>query len=121
AVLFANYILPLTGVHADTRIVAVLAIAAVTLINMLGVRQGSTWQNALVALKVLGVGCVIVTGLLIAHPLASTAPHLETFASPFAMLAAMGVAMLPVLFSYNNFQSTAFMTAETVNLSVTIP
>ena len=121
AVLFANYILPLTGLHVAPRIVAVLAIAAVTLINMLGVRQGSTWQNALVALKVLGIGAVIVTGLLLAHPLASTAPHLHGFGSPFSLLAALGVAMLPVLFSYNNFQSTAFMTAETVKPAATIP
>lgn len=121
AVLFANYILPLTGLHVAPRIVAVLAIAAVTLINLLGVRQGSTWQNALVALKVLGIGCVIVTGILLAHPIASTAPHLQVFTSPFAILAALGIAMLPVLFSYNDFQSTAFMTAETLNPAVTIP
>ncbi len=121
AVLFADYVLPLTGLHADPRIVAVLAIATVTLINLLGVRQGSTWQNVLVSLKVLGIGSVIVTGILIAHPIASAAVPLSAFGSPLAIVAAIGVAMLPVLFSYNNFQSTAFMTAETKDPAVTIP
>ncbi len=121
AVLFADYVLPLTGSHIEPRIVAVLAIAAVTLINLLGVRQGSTWQNILVSLKVLGIGAVIVTGIVLAHPLASRGPQLSAFGSPAAVAAAIGVAMLPVLFSYNNFQSTAFMTAETKDPAVTIP
>jgi basic amino acid/polyamine antiporter, APA family len=121
AVLFADYILPLTGLHAEPRIVAVFAIAIVTLINLLGVRQGSTWQNILVTLKVLGIGSVIVVGILIAHPVVSAAPRLPAFGSPLAVVAAIGVAMLPVLFSYNNFQSTAFMTAETKNPALTIP
>lgn len=121
AVLFADYVLPLTGWHVEPRVVAVLAIAAVTLINVLGVRQGTTWQNILVSLKVLGIGAVIVTGILIAHPVASVAPKLSLFSSPLAIAAAIGVAMLPVLFSYNNFQSTAYMTAETKNPAVTIP
>lgn len=121
AVLFADYVLPLTGLHADPRIVAVLAIACVTLINLLGVRQGSTWQHILVGLKVLGIGAVVVTGILIAHPVASTTATVSAFDSPLAIAAAIGVAMLPVLFSYNNFQSTAFMTAETKAPAVTVP
>lgn len=121
AVLFADYLLPLTGWHVEPRIVAVFAIAAVTLINLLGVRQGSTWQNILVSLKVLGIGSVIVTGVLIAHPVTSSPVRVPAFDSPLAVAAAIGIAMLPVLFSYNNFQSVAFMTAETKNPSVTIP
>ncbi|MBV8636456.1 MAG: amino acid permease [Candidatus Eremiobacteraeota bacterium] len=121
AVLFADYVLPLTGLQVEPRVIAVLAIAAVTSINLLGVRQGSTWQHILVSLKVVGIGSVIVTGLLLAHPVAAAAPRLSAFTSPLAIAAAIGVAMLPVLFSYNNFQSTAFMTAETKNPAVTIP
>ena len=113
AVVFATYILPLTPLHVEPRLGAVIAIGVVTGINLLGVRQGSTWQNLLVALKVAGIGCVIVTGIFIAHPIASTAPALQAFDSPWTTVAALGVAMLPVLFSYNNFQSVAYMTAET--------
>lgn len=51
AVLFADYALPLTGLHWDPRIVAVGTIALVTLVNILGVRQGSLLQNLLVGLS----------------------------------------------------------------------
>ncbi len=121
SVLFAGYLIPLTGLHLDARIVAVVAIAAVTVINVLGVRQGSTWQNILVALKVFGIAAVIVGGLIVAHPLATNAPPLQSFSSPLAVIAAAGLAMLPVLFSYNNFQSATFMSAEAVDPGVTIP
>lgn len=121
AVLFADYLLPLTGLNLPTRPIAVFAIAGVTLVNVLGVRGGTTWQNVLVALKVLGIGCVIAGGLA-AHPLASHAA--PAYGAPLAargILAALGAAMLPVLFSYNNFQSTAYMTAETLNPARNIP
>ncbi len=121
AVLFADYALPLTGLHWDPRIVAVGAIVFVTLVNVLGVRQGSVLQNLLVALKVLGIGAVIVAGVAIAHPGAFSGPHLASFHSPLALLTAIGIAMLPVLFSYNNFQSTAFVTGETRNPVLTVP
>ncbi len=121
AVLFADYLLPLTGLHIQPRIVAVLAIAAVTLINLLGVRQGSTWQNVLVSLKVLGIGSIIVAGILIAHPVTGSGRQLPAFGSTLAIVAAIGVAMLPVLYSYNNFQSAPFMAAETKNPALTIP
>ncbi len=120
AVLFSGYFLPLLGLHADPRIVAVTAIAAVTLINVLGVRQGSTWQNLLVALKVFGIGGVIVAGS-IAHPVLSRAPVFVSLNTPLAWVGAAGVAMLPVLFAYNGFQSATYMTGEARNPGRTIP
>jgi len=120
AVLFSGYFLSLIGLHADARIVAVTAIAVVTVINVLGVRQGSTWQNLLVALKVFGIGGVIVAGF-IAHPIAVHASAPATFGSPLAWVSAAGVAMLPVLFAYNGFQSATYVTGETHDPGKTIP
>lgn len=121
AALFAAYLLPLVGLHFDPRIVAVTAIAIVTLINVLGVRQGGTWQNILVALKVFGIAAVIVTGVLIAHPLPSELPAFSPFMTPGSAIAAIGIAMLPVLFSYNNFQAATLVASETVDPGRTIP
>lgn len=118
AVLFANYFLPIFGWHVEPRILAVAAIVVVTLINVLGVRQGSTWQNLLVALKVLGIACIVVGGI-VAHPVAATATAVQD-ASPLATIVAFGLAMLPVLYSYNNFQSATFMSGETKNPGPTI-
>lgn len=120
AVLFAGYIMPLLHVSFDPRIVAVVAIVAVTLINVLGVRQGSTWQNVLVALKMLGLAAVIVAGLILTHPIQSSAPALSSFHSTAGAVVAFGVAMLPVLFAYNGFQNATYMTGESRDAGRTI-
>lgn len=120
AVLFAAYFEPLTGMHIDPRIVAVAALAAVTAINTLGVRQGTTWQNAIVVLKVGAIGSLIVAGF-IAHPGAGAAATLPSFSSTTGLLGAIGVAMLPILFAYNGFQGSSYVTSETIDPERTIP
>ncbi|MBV9028525.1 MAG: amino acid permease, partial [Candidatus Eremiobacteraeota bacterium] len=121
AVLFAEYALPLLHAHADSRVVAASAIGSVTLINVLGVRQGSTWQNILVTLKVFGIAGIIAGGL-IAHPLfAHTALSPTPFTTPLDWIGAAGVAMLPVLFSYMGFQTSTYVTRETRDPRTTIP
>jgi basic amino acid/polyamine antiporter, APA family len=120
AVLFSTYLGPLTGWHFEPRLVAVVTLGILTAINCLGVRQGGTWQNALVVLKVSALAALIVAGLL-AHPVAGSAAALPGFASSGTLLGALGVAMLPVLFAYNGFQGASYVTGETVDPQRTIP
>ena len=120
AVLFSGYMTPLTGLTFDPRIVAVVVLAVLVGINCLGVRQGGTWQNALVILKVAAIAGLILAGLL-AHPAVGAAATLPGFDSNTALLGAFGLAMLPVLFAYNGFQGATYITGETVNPERTIP
>jgi len=120
AVLFANYFEPLTGLHVEPRIIAFLALAAITGLNMLGVRQGATWQNVLVVLKVTAIGGLIVAGF-VAHPVAGVAATLPGFGSTTTLLGAIGVAMLPILFAYNGFQGASYVSSETIDPERTIP
>ncbi len=118
AVLFAGYLGPLAGLSLDPRIVAVVTLVVLAAINALGVRQGSNWQNLTVLLKVGALGILIVA-CFTAHPHTfAPAPPFEPSAS---LVAAIGVAMLPVLFTYSGFQSAALVTAETVDARRTIP
>ena len=120
AVLFSGYVVPLTGVHVEPRIIAVLTLAILVAINALGVRQGSTWQNVLVIFKVAAIAGLIAAGLF-AHPAAGASAALPGFNSNVTMLAAFGFAMLPVLFAYNGFQGATYITGETVDPGRTIP
>ncbi len=119
AVLFAGYFEPLTGLHVAPTIVAVVTLALVTAINVLGVRQGGTWQNVLVVLKIGAIGGLIAAGIF-AHPNAASAAPVA-FHSGGTLLGALGVAMLPVLFSHNGFQGASFITGETRDPERTIP
>ncbi len=120
AVLFAGYLTPLTGLQFDPRIVAVITLAVLVTINCLGVREGGTWQNVLVILKVTAIVGLIGAGLF-AHPAAGAVMTLPGFSTNTALLGAFGVAMLPVLFAYNGFQGATYITGETVNPQRTIP
>ena len=120
AVLFAAYLQPLTGLTLDPRIVAVVTLAVLAGINILGVRQGSSWQNLLVVLKVGAIIGLIVAGLT-AHPHHAMPLAQHVFPSSGTLLAAIGVAMLPVLFAYNGFQSPSYITAEAIQPERTIP
>ena len=120
AVLFSGYMTPLTGLTFDPRIVAVVVLAVLVGINCLGVRQGGTWQNGLVILKVAAIAGLILAGLF-AHPAVGATAALPGFDSNTALLGAFGLAMLPVLFAYNGFQGATYITGETVNPERTIP
>ena len=115
AVTFADY----SGVHLDHRILAALAIAVFTAINLLGVRAGTSTQNWLMALKVATIAGLIVLGF-IAPPIAHAASSVP--ALPVAALAvALGFAMVPVLFSYDGYQTASFMSAELRDPERTLP
>ncbi|HUA08383.1 MAG TPA: amino acid permease [Candidatus Acidoferrales bacterium] len=120
AVLFSGYVIPLTGLQIEPRAIAVATLAILVVINALGVRQGGTWQNALVILKVVAIAGLIGAGLF-AHPAAGASATLPGFDSNAALLGAFGFAMIPVLFAYNGFQGATYITGETVEPERTIP
>jgi basic amino acid/polyamine antiporter, APA family len=120
AVLFAGYLAPLTGFTLDPRIVAVVTLAILAGINILGVRQGGNWQNLVGLLKIAAiVGLIVASFVAPSHAVAHIEPL--AFGAPATLLGAIGVAMLPVLFTYAGFQGTTFVTAETVQPQTTIP
>ena len=85
SVLFATYLTPLTGMSFDPHIVAVVTLAILVAINCLGVRQGGTWQNVFVILKVAAIVGLIGAGLF-AHPAAGAAMTLPGFDSGTALV-----------------------------------
>ncbi len=119
AALFAGYVAPAFGITLSGKLVAVIAVACVTLINVLGVRQGATWQNLLVILKVGAIAGLIAAGF-VAHPVAAHAA-LPGFANGAVLAGALGVALLPALFAYQGFHSAAYVTSETIDAARTIP
>jgi APA family basic amino acid/polyamine antiporter len=120
AVLFAGYFEPLTGVHVTPAFLAVTAIAIFTAINFFGVRAGSSAQNALVLLKLAGIGAIVVAGAVARPPVEMKAP-VPTDGSGIDLLGAFGVAMIPVLFAYNGSVGATFITTETKRVARSFP
>jgi basic amino acid/polyamine antiporter, APA family len=117
AALFAGYFLSLTALPIAPAIVAVAVLAALAVVNALGVRAGNRLQAALTALKVLALLALIAAGV-VTQPAARAEP---ASVASFSWPAALAVAMIPILFSYNGAMVANFMTAEVKDVSRTLP
>jgi APA family basic amino acid/polyamine antiporter len=132
AVVFARYFLELANLVAAnlagsttqspvstaentmaSALVAAITIAALTAINCLGVRSGSTAQNLFMVLKIAAIGSLIVCGLF-AMRLSGGRPdgELPDSRAGWRILPALAAAMVPVLFAYGGWHTTTFMAAE---------
>jgi basic amino acid/polyamine antiporter, APA family len=114
-VTFARYFLELTGLPLSEMAVVISTIAALTLVNCLGVKPGSRVQSILMLLKIAAIACLVAAGLFFVkepHPLFH--PVLDRPLS-LDLLTAIGAAMVPVIFSYGGWQTTNFIAGEIRN------
>jgi len=103
AITFGNYVGPVLW-HTSPVVCGAASIVVLTAINCLGVREGGNVQNVLMLLKIGIVLAVILAGT-VAAPIAS--PLTGSVA-----VAGFGAAMIPVLFSYDGFQTAGFVDGE---------
>ena len=112
SIAFARYTIELTGTHIPDWLLAVVALAALTVINCMGVRMGGTVQDVLMVLKIGAIAALVVAGFALVHPSqwswhpAMDRPMSGSFISAFA------AAMVPVLFSYGGWQTSCFVAGE---------
>ena len=114
AITFARYFLDLTRLQISDWIVAAIALGALTLINCVGVRAGSSVQNALMVLKILAIVALIVFGLTVdreAAVLSGSEPMAHSSGN-LSLITAFGAAMVPVLFAYGGWQTSSFVAGE---------
>jgi basic amino acid/polyamine antiporter, APA family len=110
AITFAFYLASVTGWHAASWPVAIGTILILSAVNCLGVRPGSSLQNALTALNILTLVAVSIAGLALPSHVATAATLVSAgTASPISGFAR---AMIPVLYAYTGWQTASFMTAE---------
>ena len=104
AIAFARYFRELLPVPAGEGAVAAAAVAALTVVNCLGVRAGSAAQAVLMVLKIGALAALIGAGLLFGGAAASpgTAPTAHGFCA----------ALIPVLFAYGGWQTACFVAGE---------
>lgn len=110
AVTFARYFLDLTHVGMPDWIIAAIALAALTIVNCLGVRAGSTLQSVLMVLKILAIVALIGFGLTVNSQPGTSIENAPRF--DLGLLTAFGAAMVPVLFSFGGWQTASFVAGE---------
>jgi APA family basic amino acid/polyamine antiporter len=111
AITFARYFRELSALAVPDGAVAAAVLLLLTAINCLGVRAGGTMQSSLMVLKILAISLLVLAGWWFApqHP-DFVAPQPNQASA--GMIAAIGAAMTPVMFSYGGWQTASFVAAE---------
>src|SRR5256884_3512821 len=116
ALIFANHIYELVGARTtDLRaaLLASIALAALTVINCVGVRAGTMTQNVLMILKLVAIAALVAVGLTVSGPTQALGVQ-ATNSSPttWQLLTAFGAALIPAQFAYGGWQTACFVAGE---------
>jgi len=114
AVTFAHYYREITGFGGSDGAIAAAALLALTAINCLGVRAGSSVQSLLMVLKAGAIAAMVAIGLIFGGGHVTLEPLLDRPVS-LSLLAALGAAMTPVAFAYGGWQTASFVAGEMKN------
>ena len=115
AYLFGDYMSRVVNLGPySSAIWAALVVAALTVVNYAGIREGKATQNVFTVLEVGGLVLIVVAGLLLA-PEPAAAPPSASGSGPWYMGAGLGTAMLFVLFTYGGWNDAAYISAEVRN------
>lgn len=120
AILFAGYFQVLVNHPINAQFAAFAVLALFTIVNCLGVRQGSNVQNAFMVLKIAAIALLVGIGFA-THPSATASTPAPPVGSSLTLLGAMAVSMIAVLFAYSGWQTSSFMTGELKNPARTLP
>ncbi len=112
AVVFARYFLEITHWPISDAVVAVMALASLTIINCLGVRAGSTAQNLLMTTKIVSIAAIVVCGFWFGGETRPSATPALSAPASWDLLKAAGAALTPIAFAYGGWQTSSFMSAE---------
>lgn len=112
AVTFARYLGELVPLPFPEAVVAVLALAALTAVNCVGVKAGNGVQSLLMVLKTAAIAGLVAVGFIaFGGERVTLRPVLDRPPS-LGLVAAFGAAMVPVLFAYGGWQTSGFVMGE---------
>jgi APA family basic amino acid/polyamine antiporter len=103
------------------KMIAVVALAGLTIINCLGVRAGTVVQSGLTVLKMLAIAGLVGCGLFFVGAADSTPTAVAPDGGGFKAITSFGAAMVPVLFAYGGWQTACFIAGEVKNPKLNLP
>jgi amino acid transporter len=121
---FALYFCQVMGLgHGAEFAVGCGAIALLTFVNWLGVREGAGTQSLFTTAKVIGIVALCAAAFLVhpSHP-AGVVEHAATAGGAgHTLLTAFSLAMIGILFAYDGWTDSTYVAGEVVNPQRTMP
>ena len=111
---YAGHFVPLGD--TGTRIFAIATILFISIINVLGVKQGSRMQTAFTIAKLAGIALLLVIGFAFGDRVSSVAEPAAT-----GDVAAFGRALVAGLFAFGGWHMVTYTAAETHEPNRVIP
>ncbi len=115
AMIFAQYAVTLFGLTDTVGIkllLALLSVAVLTMVNLLGVRSGKSTQNVLTIFKVLGILTIFVAAGLIIPRLENPFDNLSAGGQRLPHVGALFLPLVLVMFTYGGWNDISFVAAE---------
>jgi basic amino acid/polyamine antiporter, APA family len=107
---YASAVWPVVGAGSDA-LYAALAIVVLTLLNVHGIREGTSAQRGLTTVEVLGLVAIAIAALVVGGASTAGAPvDAAPAAAPTA--ASIGLAMVFVMLTYSGWNEAAYVSAE---------
>ena len=122
ALLFGEFSCSLAGLPASlTKPVAIAVVILLTVLNLFGLKQGSRIQNLLTVTKLLALFAVIASGIIFLRPPASDFGPATMTAPDLPLVKALGVALVPIMWTYGGWRDNVFLAGETKEASRSVP
>lgn len=121
---FAQFMSEFLGIEVNQLAVALCVLWGITIINIIGVKQGSRFQNVLTLVKILsvilliGVGLAFGAGLLHAHPIAQVTKP-QPMSDPLIVL--FGLALIAVMYTFSGWDQSPYVAEEVINPERNLP
>jgi len=113
AVGFAGYVAHFVPLDAGGQLgVAGVTIAALAVVNYLGVKPGAVVQNVMTVAKIVALGILIIGGVLLWGRLGTPPPVAHPPAPRATIVAGLGAAFVPVLFTIGGWQQMNMVAGE---------
>lgn len=105
------------------QILAVLSIGILTLVNYFGIRSGSFVQNIFTIFKLIAIGIFVIAGLSLAMSSGETTATgtMPLMPSGSSLLAAIGVSLIAVLWTFDGWYSVNSVASEIKNVKRNLP
>ena len=123
SLVFASYLSFLIPISETIQVVvAVSAIVALTIMNVLGVRLGGLFASIFTTAKLLGIFIVVVIGVLLGYNNVNYTDLTWTGnAKNLPLISAFGLALIGTTFSYGGYQHATFIAAEVKDAQRIVP
>ncbi len=122
AVGFAGYVAHFAPLEARGQLgVAGVTIAGLAIVNYLGVKPGAVVQNVMTVAKIVALGILILGGILLWGRLGSPPAVAHAPAPRATIVAGLGAAFVPVLFTIGGWQQMNMVAGEIKDPGRNIP